>query len=281
MATISKSGITDGGVIDSTHITRIIEALDGTGSADIYATGSFTGSFIGDGSQLTGIVGGGGTPGGSDTQIQYNNSNAFGGVPTLTYDGSILRATGSFSGSLRGQVTGSVSGSFCGQATGSFTGSFIGDGSGLTGIAGGGGALTWTTRASETNPIQAMVANNGYILRAIGGVTGAVMTLPSSGVSIGDIIKIHAYQITTRWRIDEGRAGDTIVYSFFDTDGAGTGTEYSGTKTSSTLVAFDSVTDAITGYTQTKTQSVTLTCVSSSTTDYHWDIELANGKLFG
>jgi hypothetical protein len=47
MATISKSGITDGGVIDSTHITRIIDALDGTSADIIYATGSFVGSLIG------------------------------------------------------------------------------------------------------------------------------------------------------------------------------------------------------------------------------------------
>ena len=56
MATISKSGITDGGVIDSTHITRIIDALDGTSADIIYATGSFTGSFIGNGSALSGII---------------------------------------------------------------------------------------------------------------------------------------------------------------------------------------------------------------------------------
>jgi len=56
MATISKSGITNGGTIDASHITRIIDALDGTSSADIFATGSFTGSFKGDGSQLTGIT---------------------------------------------------------------------------------------------------------------------------------------------------------------------------------------------------------------------------------
>jgi hypothetical protein len=33
--------------------------------------------------------GGGGTPGGSDKQLQYNNANAFGGIPSLTYDGAI------------------------------------------------------------------------------------------------------------------------------------------------------------------------------------------------
>jgi hypothetical protein len=47
MATISKSGIGDGNLINAEHITRIIDALSGTGSADIIVTGSFTGSFTG------------------------------------------------------------------------------------------------------------------------------------------------------------------------------------------------------------------------------------------
>jgi hypothetical protein len=56
MATISKSGIGNGNLINAEHITRIIDALSGTGSADIIVTGSFTGSFVGNGSGLTGIV---------------------------------------------------------------------------------------------------------------------------------------------------------------------------------------------------------------------------------
>lgn len=57
------------------------------------------------------IPGGGTTnPGGSDNQIQYRqNSTTFGGVPTLTYDGSLLRATGSFTGSFTGNLTGTAS----------------------------------------------------------------------------------------------------------------------------------------------------------------------------
>lgn len=38
--------------------------------------------------------GGGGTPGGSDTQLQYNDSGAFGGITGLTSDGTNLTATG-------------------------------------------------------------------------------------------------------------------------------------------------------------------------------------------
>ena len=66
-------------------------------------TGSFTGSFTGDGSALTGV--GGGSPGGSDTEIQYNNSTAFGGDSTFTFNSttkgiSATSITSSFKGSL-------------------------------------------------------------------------------------------------------------------------------------------------------------------------------------
>jgi len=47
------------------------------------ATGSFTGSFIGDGSQLTGITF---LPGGSDSQIQYNNGGTTSGATNFVYD---------------------------------------------------------------------------------------------------------------------------------------------------------------------------------------------------
>ena len=48
MGTISRSGITGGGTIQTTHITNIIDALDGTSTTTtVVATGSFTGSLIG------------------------------------------------------------------------------------------------------------------------------------------------------------------------------------------------------------------------------------------
>lgn len=46
-----------------------------------------------------------GSPGGSNTQIQYNTSGSFGGVANLTWDGSSLKATGSFKGSLTGTAS--------------------------------------------------------------------------------------------------------------------------------------------------------------------------------
>lgn len=47
MATISKTGIQDGLTSKAEHLTRIIDALDGTATTEVVATGSFTGSFNG------------------------------------------------------------------------------------------------------------------------------------------------------------------------------------------------------------------------------------------
>ena len=57
MATISRTGIGNGSTIQAEHLTRIIDALDGGAATTIVATGSFTGSFVGDGSGLTGVGG--------------------------------------------------------------------------------------------------------------------------------------------------------------------------------------------------------------------------------
>ena len=50
------------------------------------------------------------SPGGSTTEIQYNNAGVFGGVPNLTWNGTTLNATGSFSGYfIPKHVSGSLS----------------------------------------------------------------------------------------------------------------------------------------------------------------------------
>lgn len=56
MAIINKTGIGDGTLIEAEHVTRIIDSLNGTGSYSVAATGSFTGSFKGDGTAITGIT---------------------------------------------------------------------------------------------------------------------------------------------------------------------------------------------------------------------------------
>jgi len=58
MAIINKTGITNGSTIQAEHVTRAIDALSGISTDTIVATGSFTGSFKGDGSQLSGLSAG-------------------------------------------------------------------------------------------------------------------------------------------------------------------------------------------------------------------------------
>lgn len=86
-----------------------------SGSVSIYGLQEFAGDRVlvtNAGGQIfytsSAAFSGGGatTPGGSDTQIQYNNASSFGGVPVLTYDGTTLRATGSFTGSFDGLING-------------------------------------------------------------------------------------------------------------------------------------------------------------------------------
>ena len=57
--------------------------------------------YVRDGSSIKeiGSAGGGGAtnPGGSDTQVQYNNSGSFGGSSNMTFDGTNLAVTGTVS----------------------------------------------------------------------------------------------------------------------------------------------------------------------------------------
>ena len=60
MAYIPKTGISNTSTIQAEHITRIIDALDGTAATEVSASGQFSGShsgsFLGDGSGLTGVT---------------------------------------------------------------------------------------------------------------------------------------------------------------------------------------------------------------------------------
>lgn len=138
------------------------------------------------------------------------------------------------------------------------------------------GGLTWTT-LSGTNPRATLAANNGYLIKNTTGAFTSV-TLPSSGVVVGDIIKIIATDggggSLSTWRILEGRAADVIIYSFHDIT---TGSELAGVKNTSPLLTFD---NGVAGsYIMFKNQSLTLTCVEDLGTGYAWNIELANGKV--
>jgi hypothetical protein len=74
-----------------------------TGSAeiegDLTVTGllsgtTVSGTFWGDGSNLSGVGGGGGTPGLPLTSVQYNNGGAFAGSANMTFDGTAVTVAG-------------------------------------------------------------------------------------------------------------------------------------------------------------------------------------------
>ena len=86
----------------------VFKLVKNTQASSVSASYAVTSSYAISASYLIG--GGGITPGGSPTQIQYNNGGtSLGGVPTLTYNGTILVGTGSFSGSFTGNLTGTAS----------------------------------------------------------------------------------------------------------------------------------------------------------------------------
>lgn len=85
-------------------------AVNGGVTSIIAGTGISIDSSTGDVTITnTGGGGGGGGPSGTNQQLQYNNGGSFGGVSKALFDGTTLRVTGSFSGSLTGSVFGSAS----------------------------------------------------------------------------------------------------------------------------------------------------------------------------
>ena len=141
----------------------------------------------------TNLVGGGGTPGGSNTQIQYNNAGAFAGVPTLTYDGTTLRATGSFTGSLVGALTGTAS-----FATQAVTSSYA-NATSTIGYTIGGSQIYYNSTASSTSPstVNIFTNNTGSFTSAFYNYTLASGSNARSGqisaVWVGNSISYNDY----------------------------------------------------------------------------------------
>jgi hypothetical protein len=151
----------------------------------ITATGNITGNYIfGNGSQLTGISGGG-TPGGANTQIQFNDASSFGGSAAFTFNKATnaVATTGTFSAT--GNVTGgNILTAGLISATGTVTGSvFSGAGTNLTGTAASltvGAATSATTAGTVTTAAQPNITSvgtltslNSGVISSSGNVTGA------------------------------------------------------------------------------------------------------------
>jgi hypothetical protein len=93
------------GVSGSVFLPSLITSSTAVSNVVMFGT---NGQLFITASTAIGGGGGSGTPGGSNTQIQYNNGGSFGGVDKLTFDGTNLIGTGSFTGSFTGQFNGTI-----------------------------------------------------------------------------------------------------------------------------------------------------------------------------
>jgi hypothetical protein len=149
---------------------------DGSPSAGYLRFNSDTSSFEGYDGSAWGSIGGGGTPGGSDTQIQYNSSGSFAGASGLVTDGSnlTLNAQGDvrFADSdssnwvaLQAPATVASNVTWTLPSADGTSGQVLStDGSGALAWASGGGSLTGTTDSASP------------FLTAVGSGAGAVNT---------------------------------------------------------------------------------------------------------
>jgi hypothetical protein len=140
--------------------------------------------------QYTG--GGGGSPGGSPTQIQYNNAGAFGGASTFTYDGTNVQLGAT--GALRFADTDSsnyVAFKSPSAVPANVTWTLPGtDGTiGQTMVTDGSGTLTWAT------PTLTPVAPTNYALPVVSGTATVGQTLScTTGGWNGYPAPTYAYQ---------------------------------------------------------------------------------------
>ena len=237
MATISTSGIESGRIIRSAHVLRIIEALDGEANNDIIISGSlittgsvgitgsldivgnvtgseFTGSFTGDGSNLTGVTGewDGTHDGNADITGSFNVSGSTGLTGSLDVSGSVV-LSGSFSGSYEGD--GSALTGLPATNSGSFSGSFEGDGSALTGITG-----EWDgTRDGNAEITGSLIVTDGLTLNnGTSSFTGQFHTTGSkvtfgkhAGTSPSYAIQHGGYNRVTNTIQDSSGLGDNFA----------------------------------------------------------------------
>lgn len=114
MAIINKTGITDGGTIQAEHITRTIDALSGVSTDSIVATGSFTGSFVGNGAGLTGIT--------TSTSASFSTNATSASIATTASYALNIPANSVFPYTGSARITGSLA------ITGSFIQTIPGEG---------------------------------------------------------------------------------------------------------------------------------------------------------
>ena len=174
--------------------------------SNVKITGGINGYYLqtdgaGTLSWAAGGGGGSGSPGGSNTQVQFNDAGTFGGNSAFTFNKTTgaLIVTGNVTGG--NLVTGGVV-----SATGNITGSFIlGNGSQLTGIS----ATTATTAGTVTTAAQPNITSTGTLtsLAVTGNIsagnvsattfTGALSGAATSATTAGTVTTAAQPNITS------------------------------------------------------------------------------------
>jgi hypothetical protein len=115
----------------ASNVTWTLPSADGTNTQVLQTNGSGVLSFA--------TVSGGGSPGGSTTQVQYNNAGAFGGITGATTNGTALTLTGAILNGTIGATT---------PSTGAFT---TLSATGVTTLQAGTASLPALTTSGDTN----------------------------------------------------------------------------------------------------------------------------------
>lgn len=113
-------------------------------------------------------VAGGGSPGGANTELQFNNSGSFGGIASLTWNGATLTNAGQFVGSLNGSAS---------TPAGFYTGTWF-----------SGGTATTTKPLFLIEPSGATstawsTSGTGFGVNAASGFGGNIVDFQLNGVS--------------------------------------------------------------------------------------------------
>jgi hypothetical protein len=183
----------------------------------------------------------GGAPGGSNGQIQYNNSGTFGGLAlggALTTAANTLNvAAGGISNAMlaNSSITLGTTGVSLGSTASSLSGLSF-DCNLNTCLNFPGGSSAFSSLTAGTNTTAAMVVGTGASLAASGSGTIAATSVPNTAVTPGSYTNTNL-TVAADGRITAASNGSAGSSTGFGVDGGTTPTTYTGSGTQSAIPA--------------------------------------------